>query len=224
MNGKDMNTNAVSLVLLLTLFFVAAGLSSQPATAPVQDPGYEPGPAPPGEPAPPEEPGPEPPPGLDPTPPPAPQPGPWPGQEPEPGDPSPPLPQPPPPSQGYQVTPEERLLLARLIRAEAEGEPFNGQVAVGAVVFNRIESPDYPDTVTEVIFHVDNGYVQFTPVANGTINLPPTQASLNAADLAIAGEDPSLGAFGFYNPWKSYDPWVRSRPVTAVIGNHVFFK
>ena len=130
----------------------------------------------------------------------------------------------PPPGHGYQASPEERLLLARLIRAEAEAEPFEGQVAVGAVVLNRVESPDYPDTVRDVIFQVDHGYVQFTPVANGTINLPPTEEAIEAADRALAGEDPSLGALGFYNPWKSYDPWVRTRPVTTVIGNHVFFK
>ncbi|HHY33712.1 MAG TPA: cell wall hydrolase [Firmicutes bacterium] len=111
-----------------------------------------------------------------------------------------------------------------MIRAEAEAEPFEGQVAVGAVVLNRVESPEYPNTITDVIYQVDQGYVQFTPVANGTINLPPTEQAIEAADRALAGEDPSLGAIGFYNPSKSYDPWVRTRPVTAIIGNHVFFK
>ncbi len=204
-----MSTNTISLILLLVLVFAAVGATGQPVTAPGDEPGFPPGGSPPGEPTP----GPPGAPAPTPEPPPTP-----------PTTPPAPSPELPPPGHGYQASPEERLLLARLVRAEAEAEPFEGQVAVGAVVLNRVESPDYPDTVTDVIFQVDHGYVQFTPVANGTINLPPTEEALEAADRALAGEDPSLGAIGFYNPWKSYDPWVRTRPVTTVIGNHVFFK
>ncbi|MCR4402779.1 MAG: cell wall hydrolase [Firmicutes bacterium] len=195
-----MSTNTISLILLLVLVFAAVGATGQPATAPGDESILPPSPAP--------------------TPEPTPDPSPAPSPEPLPE----PSPEPSPPGQSYQASPEERLLLARLIRAEAEAEPFDGQVAVGAVVLNRVESPDYPDTVRDVIFHVDNGYVQFTPVANGTINLPPTETAIEAADRALEGEDPSFGATGFYNPAKSYDPWVRTRPVTVVIGNHVFFK
>ncbi|MGE5593389.1 MAG: cell wall hydrolase [Betaproteobacteria bacterium] len=204
-----MSTNTISLILLLVLVFAAVSATGQPVTAPGDDPGLAPEPAP----------SPEPGPGASPPPSePAPSPSPSPEPSPEPS------PQPSPPGQSYEASPEERLLLARLIRAEAEAEPFEGQVAVGAVVLNRVESPDYPDTITDVIYQVDQGYVQFTPVANGTINLPPTEQAIEAADRALAGEDPSLGAVGFYNPSKSYDPWVRTRPVTAFIGNHVFFK
>ena len=134
--------------------------------------------------------------------------------------PTPPAPAPDVP----QVSPEDRLLLARLIRAEAEGEPFEGQVAVGATVLNRVKSPSYPDTIPGVIYQIDSGYWQYQVVQNGSINLPPTPTSLAAADPALRGDDPSWGAIGFYNPAKTNNPWVRSRPVTRVIGNHVFFR
>lgn len=125
-----------------------------------------------------------------------------------------------------QVSDEEFDLLARLIQAEAEAEPYAGKVAVGATVLNRVKSPLYPDTITEVIYQVVNGiYYQYTPVLDGRINLPAGPEAIAAARDALNGMDPSLGATGFYNPDKvGPSSWVRTRPVTVVIGNHVFFK
>lgn len=140
------------------------------------------------------------------------------------GDVTSPEPTPPYPHPQISVSREDRLLLASLIRAEAEGEPFAGQVAVGATVLNRVKSPAYPDTVHEVIYQVDGGYWQYEVVQNGRISIPPDETSLEAADRAINGEDPSLGAIGFYNPAKTTNWWVLSRPVTIRIGNHAFYK
>ncbi|HHY98246.1 MAG TPA: hypothetical protein GX509_05865 [Firmicutes bacterium] len=154
---------------------------------------------------------------------------------------SPPEGTPPPvspgtPGDGYDVPPseppinepgisqEDKLLLARLIRAEAEGEPFLCQVAVGATVLNRVKSPLYPDTIPEVIYQVESGYWQYEVVQNGRINIPPDSTSLAAADEAIRGEDPSYGAIGFYNPSQTSNAWVLSRPVTTAIGNLVFYR
>ncbi|NPV53518.1 MAG: hypothetical protein HPY71_08330 [Firmicutes bacterium] len=144
------------------------------------------------------------------------------GEDPSQSAPPPTLPAPAPDT--LQVSPEDRLLLASLIRAEAEGEPFEGQVAVGASVLNRVKNPRYPDSIPGVIYQIDSGYWQYQVVQDGSINLPPTPTSLAAADRALEGEDPSWGATGFYNPAKTSNPWVRSRPVTRVIGNHVFFR
>lgn len=116
-------------------------------------------------------------------------------------------------------------LLARLVRAEAEGEPYEGQVAVAAAVLNRLRDPRYPDTIPGIIYQVlDGKYYQFCPVADGRINLPATASSKRAVQDALQGWDPSGGAIGFYNPVTATNSWVRQRPVTAVIGNHVFYK
>jgi len=123
------------------------------------------------------------------------------------------------------VSDEELDLLIRLVHAEAAGESYIGKVAVAASVLNRVDSPDYPDTIKDVIYHVvgENGY-QYTPVANGRINQPGDAAAAQAVEAALAGWDPTGGATGFYNPKATNDTWVRSRKVVAVIGNHVFFK
>lgn len=112
----------------------------------------------------------------------------------------------------------EQWLLARLIHAEAEAEPYMGKVAVGAVVLNRVESPLFPGTVSGVIYEPG----AFTPVYDGRINLPPDQTSLRAAQDALRGWDPSFGALYFYNPAKTTSWWVFTRPITTRIGNHVF--
>jgi len=115
-------------------------------------------------------------------------------------------------------------LLARLVRAEAGGESFKGQVAVAASVLNRVRSSIYPSTVTGVINQVVGGYYQYSPVLDGSIKQPANDSARRAVQEAIAGVDPSLGALGFYNPRKTSNQWVRSQPVTITIGNHVFFR
>ncbi|MBI2914321.1 MAG: carboxypeptidase regulatory-like domain-containing protein [Firmicutes bacterium] len=115
-------------------------------------------------------------------------------------------------------------LLARLVQSEAGAEPYLGQVAVAATVLNRVLSPLFPNTIPGVVYHVWNGYYQYEPVLRGTINIPAGQRALDAAYDAIAGWDPSYGATGFFNPAKTNDQWVRSKPITTVIGNHVFFR
>ncbi|MGB9867213.1 MAG: cell wall hydrolase [Bacillota bacterium] len=119
---------------------------------------------------------------------------------------------------GWNFGPAEIDLLARLIRAEAEGEPYVGQVAVGAVVLNRLRSPLFPKRLEDVIYEPD----QFEPVANGTISLPPTPESIRAALDAIAGWDPTGGALYFYNPTKAHSDFLASRKQLVAIGGHVF--
>lgn len=107
-------------------------------------------------------------------------------------------------------------LLASLILAEAEGECFDGKVAVGAVVVNRVNDSRWPDTVEDVI----NDPRQFCPVSRG---LPTaTDRTREAAKAALAGEDPTGGAVFFYNPQTARCGWIRSRYVLATIGSHVF--
>lgn len=116
---------------------------------------------------------------------------------------------------------DELLLLARIIYAEARGEPFEGQVAVGAVVMNRVRDPRFPNTIAEVIYQSG----QFIPVSDGTINLTPNQVAIRAAKNALSGMDPSGGAVFFYNPKIATTTWwFENRSVTKVIGNHVFTK
>ncbi|HOB86255.1 MAG TPA: LysM peptidoglycan-binding domain-containing protein [Bacillota bacterium] len=129
-----------------------------------------------------------------------------------------------PPTSGLQLSAADLDLFARLVHAEAAGEPYLGQVAVAASVLNRVKSPLYPNTVRQVILQVVNGYYQYSPVQDGRINLPAGASAHRAVQEALNGSDPSLGATGFYNPAKTSNWWVRSRPVTTVIGNHVFFK
>ena len=120
---------------------------------------------------------------------------------------------------------EEKELLARLVTAESCGEPYTGMVAVAASVLNRVDHVDYPNTVTDVIYQVVAGiYYQYEPVLNGRINLPACEEAYRAVEDAIRGSDPSLGATGFFNPAKTDNQWVRSRPVTVIIANHVFFR
>lgn len=117
---------------------------------------------------------------------------------------------------------EDILLLARLIHAEARGESFLGKVAVGAVILNRLSSPGFPKTIRDVILQRNRRVYQFSPVQDGSINLEPDEASIQAASDAIVGKDPTGGALFFYNPEKSHDRWIRTLPVLTTIGNHVF--
>ena len=109
-------------------------------------------------------------------------------------------------------------LLARLIYGEARGESYVGQVAVGAVVLNRIKSASFPNTMSGVIYQ---SYA-FTAVDDGQINLTPNATARKAAMDAINGWDPSYGALYYYNPATATSQWIFSRKTTVTIGNHVF--
>ncbi|MEW6031919.1 MAG: cell wall hydrolase [Bacillota bacterium] len=109
-------------------------------------------------------------------------------------------------------------LLARVISAEARGQPFEGQVAVGAVVLNRVESPRFPNTVREVVYAPG----QFEVVANGHVNLSPIESAVRAAERAAAGEDPTGGALCFFNPARTGNAFLWSRPLKVIIGDHRF--
>lgn len=109
-------------------------------------------------------------------------------------------------------------LLARIISAEARGEPYEGQVAVGAVILNRIEHPSFPDTLSGVIYQ--NG--AFTAIVDGQFNQPISDSAYNAARDALNGWDPSGGAIYYYNPAKTSNAFIHSRPVIKVIGGHRF--
>ncbi len=111
-------------------------------------------------------------------------------------------------------------LLARLIYGEARGESYVGQVAVGAVVMNRIRSSSFPNTMSGVIYQ----RYAFTAVDDGQINLTPNATAKKAAQDAINGWDPSYGAIYYYNPATATSQWIFSRTTTVVIGNHVFAK
>ncbi|MBE6837850.1 MAG: spore cortex-lytic enzyme [Ruminococcus sp.] len=109
-------------------------------------------------------------------------------------------------------------LLARIISAEARGEPYKGQVAVGAVILNRIEHPSFPDTLSGVIYQ--NG--AFTAIVDGQFNEPVASSAYNAARDALNGWDPTGGAIYYYNPAKTSNAFMHSRPVITVIGGHRF--
>lgn len=115
-------------------------------------------------------------------------------------------------------------LIAKLVYAEARGEPYVGQVAVAASVLNRLKDPKYPNSIPEIIFQVVDGYYQYSPVLDGQINLTPDETARKAVIDAVNGVDPTGGATTFYNPSKTNDGWVRTRPYLTTIGNHVFSK
>lgn len=110
-------------------------------------------------------------------------------------------------------------LLARVIRAEAEAEPYTGQVAVGAVILNRVQDPDFPNTLASVIYEPR----AFESVSNGMVNRPPTESARKAANAALSGWDPSGGAIFFFNPGKvGAKSYVWTRKIIQRIGQHVF--
>lgn len=114
----------------------------------------------------------------------------------------------------------DRDLLARVVSAEARGEPYEGQVAVAAVVLNRVRDARFPNTIAGVVFQTH----AFESVSNGAIYAPPTESAVRAAQDALNGWDPSGGALFFWNPAKAASAWVWSRPIIKRIGNHVFAK
>ena len=109
-------------------------------------------------------------------------------------------------------------LLARIISAEARGEPYMGQVAVGAVVLNRVEHPSFPDTLSGVVYQQG----AFSCLYDGQFNEPISESAYKAATDAINGLDPSGGAIYYYNPKKSTNKWIFSRPIITTIGSHRF--
>ncbi len=111
-------------------------------------------------------------------------------------------------------------LLARLIYGEARGEPYTGQVAVGAVVMNRVKSSSFPNTISGVIYQSG----AFDAVRDGQINLSPDSNAKKAAQDAINGWDPSYGAIYYFNPSTATNKWIWSRPMTITIGRHRFCK
>jgi len=122
------------------------------------------------------------------------------------------------------ITAAEKDLMARLVRAEAVGEPYAGKVAVATVILNRVSSPDFPNSVREVIYQISNGHYAFTPVQNGQINQPADAASKQAVNEALAFRGQGKGSLFFYNPKTSSSNWILSREVTVTIGNHRFAK
>lgn len=109
-------------------------------------------------------------------------------------------------------------LLARLISAEARGESYIGQVAVGAVVLNRVNHPSFPDSVSGVIFQQG----AFSCLYDGQWNAPITESAWSAARDALNGLDPSGGAIYYFNPATATSSWIWSRPAITTIGNHIF--
>lgn len=122
-------------------------------------------------------------------------------------------------SSGAYTTGEINLI-AKAVYGEARGESYTGQVAVAAVILNRVESSSFPNTVSGVIYQ--NG--AFDAVSDGQINLTPNETALKAARDAAAGWDPSNNAIYYYNPKTATNSWIRSRPIVATIGSHVFCK
>lgn len=109
-------------------------------------------------------------------------------------------------------------LLARVVYGEARGEPYTGQVAVAAVVLNRVKSSSFPNTVAGVVYQSG----AFDCVSDGQINLTPNQSAYNAARDALNGWDPTYGCLFYYNPRTATSKWMLSRTVKLNIGNHAF--
>lgn len=109
-------------------------------------------------------------------------------------------------------------LLANLISAESRGEPFEGQVAVGAVILNRVEHPSFPDTLAGVAYQPG----AFTAITDGQIKEKVADSARRAAKEALNGSDPSGGAIYYFNPDKTSNKWIRTRPVIKRIGAHLF--
>ena len=109
-------------------------------------------------------------------------------------------------------------LLAKTIHAEGRGEPYTGQVAIGAVILNRVRSSQFPNTVSGVVYQKG----AFTAVDDGQINLEPNETAMRAARDAMNGWDPTGGAIYYYNPAVATSAWIFDRQTVTVIGKHVF--
>ena len=117
---------------------------------------------------------------------------------------------------GY--TSSDVYLLAKTIHAEGRGEPYTGQVAIGAVILNRVRSASFPNTISGVVYQKG----AFTAVDDGQINLTPNETAMKAAKDAMNGWDPSGGALYYYNPAVATSSWIFDRQTVTVIGKHVF--
>lgn len=117
-----------------------------------------------------------------------------------------------------QYSSTDIYLLAKCVHAEARGEPYVGQVAVAAVILNRVKSPNFPNTISGVIYQP----WAFTAVNDGQINLEPNQSAYNAATDAMNGWDPTYGCIYYYNPTTATSQWIFSRQTVVTIGKHVF--
>ncbi len=113
---------------------------------------------------------------------------------------------------------DELEQMARIIHSEARGESFQGQVAIGAVVLNRVQSGKFPDSISEVIFQPG----QFSAVKDGQYYLTPNQSAYEAAKAALNGSDPTNGALYYYNPKIATSSWSKKRPMMITIDRHVF--
>ncbi len=121
-------------------------------------------------------------------------------------------------SSSSTIVSADQKLLAKLVYAEARGESYKGQVAVAAVVLNRVSSSSFPNTISGVIYQTG----AFSCVSNGSINNTPNDTAVRAALDAMNGWDPTNGCLYYYNPGKTSDSWIRTRTVVTVIGNHYF--
>lgn len=121
-------------------------------------------------------------------------------------------------SASKNYTSSDTQLLARLIYAEARGESYTGQVAVGAVVLNRVKSASFPNTISGVIYQP----YAFTCVSDGQINYSPDATAIKAAKDALNGWDPTYGCLYYYNPKIATSGWIFSRKTMVTIGSHVF--
>ena len=121
-------------------------------------------------------------------------------------------------SSSANIVSADHRLLSKLVYAEARGEPYKGQVAVAAVVLNRVRSSSFPNTISGVIYQSG----AFSCVSNGSINNTPDSSCIRAALEAMNGWDPTGGCLYYYNPKQTSDKWIRTRTVKTVIGNHSF--
>ena len=113
---------------------------------------------------------------------------------------------------------EDLNLLARVVYGEARGEPYTGQVAVAAVVLNRVKSSEFPNTISGVVYQP----WAFTAVNDGQINLAPNETARKAAKDALNGWDPTYGCLFYYNPRTATSNWIRQKEIHLSIGSHVF--
>jgi N-acetylmuramoyl-L-alanine amidase len=132
--------------------------------------------------------------------------------------------EPAPATPAVTISAQEKDLFARLVEAEAKGESYEGKVAVATVVLNRVDSSEFPDTVTGVINEVVGDAYAFSPVQNGEINKPASDDSIRAVEEALTRQDRLNDCIYFYNPEIATDTWITTREVVKTVGNHVFAK
>ena len=126
-------------------------------------------------------------------------------------------------SSRLDITQSERDTFAKIVHAEARGEPFMGQVGVAAVVINRVLDSHFPNTITDVIYQKHNGKYAFSAVWDGQIYLEADENAYEAVDYALNGFDPSRGSLYYYNPVTATDSWIfDNTEEIRTIGNHVF--